>query len=140
MLYRLEEPIYFYLFTTIPVIVVIFLLVFWWKKSTQKKFASSSLLLKLAPNVSVFKSMLKVLFFMLGISFLIIALVNPKIGTKLKTVKREGVDVVFALDVSKSMLAEDIAPNRLEKSKQIIWGNTDFLTSQRSCSTRVNIC
>ena len=89
MLYRLEEPIYFYLFATIPVIVVIFLLVFWWKKSTQKKFASSSLLLKLAPNVSVFKSMLKVLFFMLGISFLIIALVNPKIGTKLKTVKEK---------------------------------------------------
>jgi Ca-activated chloride channel family protein len=48
------------------------------------------------------------------------ALVNPKIGTKLETVKREGVDVVFAIDVSKSMLAEDIAPNRLEKSKQLV--------------------
>ena len=131
MLYRLEEPIYFYLFTTIPVIVVIFLLVFWWKKSTQKKFASSSLLLKLAPNVSVFKSMLKVLFFMLGISFLIIALVNPKIGTKLKTVKREGVDVVFALDVSKSMLAEDIAPNRIEKSKQLVTQIINNLASDR---------
>ncbi|MCB0454265.1 MAG: VWA domain-containing protein, partial [Aequorivita sp.] len=46
--------------------------------------------------------------------------VNPKIGTKLETVKREGVDIVFALDVSKSMLAEDIAPNRLEKAKQLI--------------------
>ena len=65
------------------------------------------------------------------ISFLILALVNPKIGTKLKTVKREGVDVVFALDVSKSMLAEDIAPNRLEKSKQIISKIIDKLGSDR---------
>ena len=90
MLYRLEEPIYFYLFATIPAIVVIFILVFWWKNSTQKKFASIGLLTKLAPNISVFKSVLKLLFFILGISFLILALVNPKIGTKLKTVKRTG--------------------------------------------------
>ena len=131
MLYRLEEPIYFYLFALIPVIIVIFLLVSFWKKSTQKKFASSGLLSKLAPNISVFKSILKLSFFLIGISFLILALVNPKIGTKLKTVKREGVDVVFALDVSKSMLAEDIAPNRLEKSKQIISKIIDKLGSDR---------
>jgi Ca-activated chloride channel family protein len=67
----------------------------------------------------------------LGLSFLIISLVNPKMGTKLKTVKREGVDVVFALDVSKSMLAEDIAPNRLEKAKQIISKTIDKLGSDR---------
>jgi len=131
MLYRLEEPIYFYLFAIIPVIIVIFLLVSLWKNNTQKKFASSELLSKLAPNISVFKSILKLSFFLIGISFLILALVNPKIGTKLKTVKREGVDVVFALDVSKSMLAEDIAPNRLEKSKQIISKIIDKLGSDR---------
>ena len=84
MLYRLEEPIYFYLFATIPILVVIFLLVLWWKKRTQKKFASANLLVKLAPNYSMFKSVLKLIFFSLGLSFLILALVNPKIGTKLK--------------------------------------------------------
>ena len=131
MLYRLEEPIYFYLFAIIPVIIVIFLLVSFWKKSTQKKFASSGLLSKLAPNISVFKSILKLSFFLIGISFLILALVNPKIGTKLKTVKREGVDVVFALDVSKSMLAEDIAPNRIEKSKQLVTQIINNLASDR---------
>jgi Ca-activated chloride channel family protein len=51
---------------------------------------------------------------------LILGLVNPKIGTKMETIKREGIDIVFAIDVSKSMLAEDVAPNRLEKSKQIV--------------------
>jgi Ca-activated chloride channel family protein len=130
-MYRIEEPIYFYLFGVVPVIILVFLLVFWWKKRTQKKFSNSPLLKKLAPDASVFKSTLKLIFFLIGISFLILALVNPKMGTKLKTVKREGVDVVFALDVSKSMLAEDIAPNRLEKSKQIISKIIDKLGSDR---------
>ena len=57
---------------------------------------------------------------MLALACLILGLVNPKIGTKTETVKREGIDIVFAVDVSKSMLAEDIAPNRLEKSKQVV--------------------
>ncbi len=130
-MYKIEEPIYFYLFAIIPLIVVVFLLVLWWKKSTQRKFSNPELLEKLAPNSSTFKSVLKLIFLVLGISFLVLALVNPKMGVKLKTVKRQGVDVVFALDVSKSMLAEDIAPNRLEKSKQIISKIIDKLGSDR---------
>ncbi|REH56059.1 Ca-activated chloride channel family protein [Tenacibaculum gallaicum] len=130
-MYKLEEPIYFYLFAIIPIIVVVFLFVLWWKKRTQKKFANPALLSKIAPNTSTFKSVLKLVFFLIGLSFLILSLVNPKMGTKLKTVKREGVDVVFALDVSKSMLAEDIAPNRLEKAKQIISKTIDKLGSDR---------
>ena len=131
MLYQIEEPIYFYFFTIVPLLIVIFLLSFWWKKSTQKKFTNYTLLEKLAPNTSTFKSVLKFIFLLIGISFLVISLANPKMGTKLKTVKREGVDVVFALDVSKSMLAEDIAPNRLEKAKQIITKIIDKLGSDR---------
>ena len=130
-MYKIEEPIYFYLLAIIPAMIVIFLLVLWWKKRTQKKFANKELLEKLAPNSSTFKSVLKLIFLLLGMSFLIISLVNPKMGTKLKTVKREGVDIVFALDVSKSMLAEDIAPNRLEKAKQIISKIIDKLGSDR---------
>lgn len=130
-MYRLEEPIYFYALTIIPVMIVIYLLVLWWKKRTQRKFSNPELLQKIAPNTSVFKSTLKLIMLVLGISFLIISLVNPKMGSKLKTVKREGVDVVFALDVSKSMLAEDIAPNRLEKAKQIISKIIDKLGSDR---------
>ena len=67
----------------------------------------------------------------LAFAFLAVALVNPKIGTKLETVKREGVDIVFAVDVSKSMLAEDIAPNRLEKSKQLVTQIINNLASDR---------
>ena len=88
-MYKLEEPIYFYLFAIIPIIIVVFLLVLWWKKRTQKKFANTILLTRIAPNTSTFKSVLKLIVFILGLSFLILSLVNPKMGTKLKTVKRE---------------------------------------------------
>jgi Ca-activated chloride channel homolog len=63
---------------------------------------------------------LKIVMLCLAIACLALALVNPKIGTRAESVKREGIDIVFAVDVSKSMLCEDIAPNRLEKSKQLI--------------------
>ncbi|MGB3149023.1 MAG: VWA domain-containing protein [Maribacter sp.] len=128
---QLDEKIYFYLLFTIPVIITLFLLLLIWKKRTQKKFADSSLLKRLTPNRSHYKGTLKLIFFLLGLSGLIIGLVNPKIGTKLETVKREGVDIVFAVDVSKSMLAEDIAPNRLEKAKRLVSEIINQLASDR---------
>jgi Ca-activated chloride channel family protein len=102
-----------------------------WKKRVQKRFADPRLLKKLAPEMSRFKQGLKLLLLTCGMAFLILALVNPKIGTKLETVKREGVDIVFAVDVSKSMLAEDIAPNRLEKSKRLVSEIINALASDR---------
>ena len=89
------------------------------------------MLKRLSPNTSLFKSILKVIVLCLAFACLAIALVNPKIGTKLETVKREGVDIVFAIDVSKSMLAEDIAPNRLEKAKQLVTQIINNLASDR---------
>ena len=130
-MYQLEEPIYFYVLFAIPALVVLFLLVMLWKKRTQSKFADSNLLKRLSPSHSAFKSFLKLLVASLAIACFSFGLVNPKIGTKLETVKREGVDVVFALDVSKSMLAEDIAPNRLEKSKQLVTQIINSLAGDR---------
>lgn len=128
---QLDEKIYFYLFLIIPVMIVIFVALQIWKKRTQRKFADLTLLKRITPNSSNFKPTLKLVFLLFGLSFLIIGLVNPKIGTKLETVKREGVDIVFALDVSKSMLAEDIAPNRLEKAKRLVSEIINQLGSDR---------
>ena len=130
-MFQLEEKIWFWTLLIIPVIVVFFLLLLLWKKQTQKKFADKALLKRLSPNQSVFKSVLKIIVLSLAFVSLAIALVNPKIGTKLETVKREGVDIVFAIDVSKSMLAEDIKPNRLEKSKQLVSQIINNLGSDR---------
>ncbi len=128
---QLDEKIYFYLLLIIPIMIVIFVALQIWKKRTQRKFADLALLKRLTPSRSSFKSTLKLAFLLVGLSFLILGLVNPKIGTKLETVKREGVDIVFALDVSKSMLAEDIAPNRLEKAKRLVSEIINQLGSDR---------
>ncbi len=115
-----EEKTYFWLLIAIPVVLVLFLLMLFWRKRAQKKFADADLLKKLSPDKSTFKAILKILLFLLALACFVLALVNPKIGTELETIKRKGVDIVFAIDVSKSMLAEDIAPNRLEKGKRLV--------------------
>ena len=130
-MYQLEEKIWFWLLLVIPVIVVFFILLQLWKRYVQNKFISKQSLKRLSPNKSLFKPTLKIIVLCLAFSCLIIALVNPKIGTKLETIKREGVDIVFAIDVSKSMLAEDIAPNRMEKAKQLVTQIINNLASDR---------
>lgn len=130
-MFILEEKIWFWLLLVIPGIIVLFLIFLFWQNRTRKKFADSSLLKFLAPNRSRSKPIIKLVLIILGIASLVIALVNPKMGTKLETVKREGVDIVFAIDVSKSMDAEDIAPSRLEKSKQLVSQIINNLGSDR---------
>ena len=130
-MYQLEEKIWLWVLLVIPVIILLFVLLQLWRYQTQKRFADKALLNRLSPNQSLFKAILKVVVLCLAFACLSLALVNPKIGTKLETVKREGVDIVFAVDVSKSMLAEDIAPNRLEKSKQLVTQIINNLASDR---------
>ncbi len=119
-MYELEEKVYLYLLGMIPVLVLLFLYLQLWKRKKQREFGDIELVKKLSPERSVFKPILKFVILLLALTGLIFALVNPKIGTKMETIKREGIDIVFAMDVSKSMLAEDVAPNRLEKGKQIV--------------------
>jgi Ca-activated chloride channel homolog len=130
-MYELEEKGYLYLLFVIPIFVLLFLYVQYWKQKKQREFGDLELIKKLSPEKSIFKPILKIGVVLLGMTFLIIALVNPKMGTKMEKVKRQGIDIVFAIDVSKSMLAEDVAPNRLEKSKQIVSQLINQLGSDR---------
>lgn len=130
-MYQLEEQIWFWGFLGIPVLLVGSILVGVWKQKARRKFADIELLQALSPDRSPFKTSLKLILRCLALFFLVIALVNPKIGSKLETVKREGVDLVFAVDVSRSMLAEDAAPNRLEKAKQLVSQIVNNLVSDR---------
>jgi Ca-activated chloride channel homolog len=130
-MYELDESKYLYLLALLPVLALLFLWVQLWKRRTQKVFGDAVLLKKLSPEKSRFKPALKFGLLLFGLSMLILGLVNPKIGTKVEKVKREGIDIVFAIDISKSMLAEDIAPNRLEKSKQIVSQIINNLGSDR---------
>jgi Ca-activated chloride channel family protein len=117
---ELDEIKYLYLLFILPLVVVLFLFNLYWKRKKQLEFGDLEIVKKLSPESSVFKPVFKLVIILLALTGLIFGLVNPKIGTKMETVKREGIDIVFAMDVSKSMLAEDVAPSRLEKSKQIV--------------------
>ena len=128
---ELDEKKYLYLLFILPLIVLVFLANLYWKRKKQREFGDLEIVKKLSPESSVFKPVLKLVMLLLAFLGLIIALVNPKIGTKMETVKREGIDIVFAMDVSKSMLAEDVAPNRLDKSKQIVSQIINQLGSDR---------
>ena len=119
-MYQLEETTYLYILILLPIILLVFLYNKYWKKITIKKYFDDATFNFLSPELSSTKSYIKTSLTLLIISSLVFGLVNPKIGTELKTVKREGVDIVFAIDVSKSMLAEDIAPNRIFKAKRLV--------------------
>ena len=119
-MYELDEKKYLSLLLIVPILVLLFLFNQYWKRKKQREFGDLEMIQKLSPEKSVFKSVLKFTVLILAFGFLVIGLVNPKIGTKSETVKREGIDIVFAVDVSKSMLCEDVAPSRLEKTKQIV--------------------
>ena len=130
-MYLFDNPSYLYLALIIPIVIIINWLYMAWRKKIQRSFSNDKLLDQISPNRSNFKLNLKLILELFIILFLCIALANPKIGTELKSINREGVDIVFAIDVSKSMLAEDIAPNRLVRSKRIISEIINSLSSDR---------
>lgn len=119
-MYVLDKPIYFYLLAIIPVLVGLYLYDLYWKRKKQREFGSPEIVGRLSPERSAFKSGLKFIIMLLVITGLVLALVNPRAGMRKEVVKTQGADIVFAIDISLSMLAEDVAPNRLEKSKQIV--------------------
>ena len=119
-MYELENISWSWLFLLIILIAILFIFDRVWKTKTQKLFFLMPNLERLSPNISSLKPIIKTFIILIGTSMLIIAMVNPKIGTKIETFQRLGVDIVFAVDVSKSMLAEDITPSRIEKSKQLV--------------------
>ncbi|HUH25406.1 MAG TPA: VWA domain-containing protein, partial [Flavobacterium sp.] len=131
-MWGLDTPEYFYLFLLIPVLIAVYLWNTSWRKRKIAEFGSGNYLKRLAPEASTTsKPFIKISLLVATIGLLIFALVNPKFGTKIETVKRQGVDIVFAIDVSKSMLAEDIAPSRLGKTKQLATQIINNLASDR---------
>ena len=130
-MYQFDNPYFLYLALIIPILAIINWIYMSWRKKIQDSYSDSELLNVISPNRSNFKLNLKLIIECLAVLFLSIGLANPKIGTELKSINREGVDIVFAVDVSKSMLAEDVAPNRLLRSKRIISEIINSLSSDR---------
>lgn len=119
-MYELDQEKYFSLFFVLIPMGIAFVWYLRWRKNAISNFAEGRLWDKLAIDISRRKKFVHFVLFFLISTLSIFALVNPKIGSKLKTVVREGVDIVFVMDVSKSMLAQDIKPSRLDQSKQLV--------------------
>lgn len=117
---RFEHKEYFLLLLLIPAITLLY---FFIQRQLKKEFASfgnREIIGRLIPDKNEKKSQAKLIILNLLILFLTLALAQPQMGTKLEKVQRRGIDVVIALDLSRSMLARDVVPSRLEKSKLLI--------------------
>ncbi|MBK7872000.1 MAG: VWA domain-containing protein [Saprospiraceae bacterium] len=130
-MFRFEHPYYLYALEILPVLGVFFYLMLQSRKRALQRFGNRELIKKLMPQASKYKHALKFWLFLLGITFMIFGAANPQWGVKRENVKRKGIDIFVALDVSKSMLAEDIAPNRLERAKKFSEDLVEKLRGER---------
>lgn len=114
---RFETINYLYLLMSIPVFIGLYIVFDKVKQKKLARFGNAEIIAKLTQNVSQKQVWVKRSLTLVALFFLYVAMANPQLGTKMEEIKREGIDVLVALDVSNSMLAEDIAPNRLQKAK-----------------------
>ena len=128
---KFQHISYLYVLLVLIPLLVFYLSYLWGRKRAISKFATAELFKKLAPLADNSKNHIKFFVGILGLIFLIVGWANPQIGTKYEKVQREGVDIFIALDVSKSMLAKDIKPERLMKSKQLISNLIDKMAKDR---------
>ncbi len=130
-MFRFANIMYLWALLGLP----LFWLLYWiarnrWKRNVRK-LGDPELLKGLMPDVSWPRQRIKLLLFSLGWLFLVLGLARPQLGAKLETVKKKGVEIIVALDVSNSMLAEDIQPNRLERAKIAISKMVDKMENDR---------
>jgi len=130
-IFRFEHPDYLYGLILIPILLVVWYILIRAQKKKWASFGDQKLVDKLIPNVSYRLKNWKFIFFLFAITSLIISIANPQIGSKLEKVKRVGIDMIIAVDISNSMLAEDIKPNRLASSKRAISKLVDELEGDR---------
>lgn len=130
-MFRFANPEYLYLLILIPLLLLIFRIGRGLTRRRLKQFGDPDILKNLMPDLSYSRPVVKYLLIMTALIFLILSVARPQFGTKLQEVKRKGIEIIIALDVSNSMLAQDIQPNRLEKAKQSISKLVERLVNDR---------
>jgi Ca-activated chloride channel homolog len=130
-MFRFEHTDVLYALLAIPAFVLLFSWMLFWRKRALKRFGEWMIIRRLIPDMSTNRIIFKFVILMTAYAFLVIALANPQIGSKLIEGERKGIDLMIALDVSTSMLARDIEPSRLERSKQAISRLIDQLGNDR---------
>ena len=119
-MFRFEEPAYLYLLILLPVLAAFYLYSNYRRRKAIRRFGDPELMAQLMPDVSKYRPDVKFWLVWAAIGLFSVLLARPQFGSKLETVKRQGVEVIIALDISNSMLAEDVKPSRLEKAKRLV--------------------
>ncbi|MBN2173663.1 MAG: VWA domain-containing protein [Bacteroidales bacterium] len=130
-MFRFEHSDILYALILVPALTALFIWMLYRKSSSLRSFGDWVIIRRLLPGLSNSKIITKFIILMIAYIFLIIGLANPQIGSKLIEGERKGIDIMIALDVSNSMLAQDIKPNRLERAKQAISKLIDKLGNDR---------
>lgn len=130
-MFRFENEFFLYFLYLLPIYVIIFVWNIFSNKKKLSKLGNLDFINKLIPDKSNFKSNFKFIIQLLAFASIVIGLANPQLGTKPQKVKREGIEIIIALDISQSMLSEDIKPNRLERARQSIYSLTDKLVNDK---------
>lgn len=128
---RFEDPIYLWILLIIPILVLVRFIVWQKRKHNLRKFGDPSLLKEMMPDVSKYRPTIKFCLLLSAITILIFMIARPQVGSKISHEKREGIEVLIALDISNSMLAQDVIPSRLEKSKLLIEDLVDHFTNDK---------
>ncbi len=131
MPFRFENADYLYALLLLPIFMLLFWLIKRARKNAFDKFGNSTLLSQLMPAYSKYKHMAKFVLLLFGLSFLIVGWANPQWGSKKEKVKRKSVDIFIALDISQSMMAEDIRPNRMERARRFSQSLVEKLKGDR---------
>jgi len=130
-MFRFGHIEYLYLLIIIPVLTLLFMILFGMRKKALKRFGNLQVIEQLMPALSLARPVIKFMLILLALTSLIFGIARPQFGSKLREIKREGVEIIIALDVSNSMMAEDIKPNRLERAKQAIAKMVDRLVNDK---------
>jgi len=130
-LFRFANPDFLYLLLLLPVLILLWIIRAAWRKRAVQKLGNTSLVRQLMPEYSIARPIIKFMFQLLALASVIIILARPQFGSRLEEVKKQGVEVIIALDVSNSMLAEDIQPDRLTRAKQALSRLIDNLENDK---------
>lgn len=130
-MFRFANPEYLYILIVIPLLFGLYFLSSYIRTKRLSEFGDLTLIRQLMPGVSFRRGWIKFIIFLVAFALMVIGLARPQFGSKLTEAKRKGIEIIIALDVSNSMLAQDIQPNRLERAKQAIARLVDQLTNDR---------
>ena len=119
-MFRFENPIYLWLLLIIPILIILKIMMWYVQRKKLSRIGNPTLLKELMPDVSRFRPWVKFLLLITALSSLILTLARPQFGSKISHEKRNGIEAIIALDISNSMLAQDVQPSRLDKSKLMI--------------------